>query len=94
VVFPSADVKLYLDARPEERARRRAHDPAHSAGRNSAAVSDVARALEERDRIDTTRAASPLTIADDAIVIDTTELPIDDVVEQVFRLVEQRSQRT
>ena len=91
VVFPDADVKLYLDASPEERARRRAHDPEHTAGRGSAAVHDIASALEARDRSDRTRAVSPLAIAPDAIVIDTTELPIDEVVDQVLTLVEQRS---
>ena len=51
VVFPNADVKLYLDASPEERARRRAHDPSHTAGRGTAAVHDIASALEARDRL-------------------------------------------
>ena len=51
VVFPDADVKIYLDASPEERARRRANDPAHTAGRGTAAVHDVATALAERDRL-------------------------------------------
>jgi cytidylate kinase len=92
VVFPSADVKLYLDASPEERARRRAHDPAHTAGRERGAVHEIAQALEERDRTDKTRTASPLMVADDAIVIDTTQLPIDAVVEEVLAVVAQRSQ--
>ena len=92
VVFPLADVKLYLDASPEERARRRAQDPAHSAGKSGVAVQEIARALEARDRSDSTRAASPLIIAPDAIHIDTTGRPIDDIVEQVLKLVEQRSQ--
>ena len=63
VVFPNADVKVYLDASPEERARRRAHDPAHPRGRGATAVKDVATALEARDLSDRTRAASPLTAA-------------------------------
>lgn len=91
VVFPAADVKLYLDASPEERARRRAHDQSHTAGRGSAVVQDIAGALEARDRSDRTRTASPLAVAPDAIVIDTTGLHIDEVVEQVLTLVEQRS---
>ena len=69
VVFPKADVKIYLDASPEERARRRATDPAHS---GPAAVADVATALTARDEIDRTRAASPLYAAPDAVVVDTT----------------------
>ena len=58
VVFPGADVKLYLDASPEERARRRAHDPAHTGV--PAAVADVATLLTQRDELDRTRTASPL----------------------------------
>jgi CMP/dCMP kinase len=88
VVFPHADVKIYLDAAPEERARRRAHDPAHSGG--PAAVSDVKTLLTERDRSDTTRAASPLYAAADAIVVDTTGRAIDDVVRDVLAIVKQR----
>lgn len=92
VVFPQAEVKIYLDASPEERARRRAHDPQHSAGRGTAAVQDVATALAARDRSDQTRAASPLTLAADAVLIDTTGVPIDDVVARVLELVNRRGQ--
>ena len=86
VVFPDADVKIYLDASPEERARRRAADPAHTSSRNSQ-LSDVATALAERDRSDSTRTASPLAVAPDAVVMDTTGLPVDRVVELVLTLV-------
>ena len=89
VVFPNADVKVYLDASPEERARRRAHDPAHAAGRGATAVKDVATALEARDRSDRTRTASPLTRADDAIFVDTTSLSIDETIDQVLAIVEE-----
>jgi cytidylate kinase len=90
VVFPDADVKVYLDAAPDERARRRAADPAHAAGRTGAAVQDVATALEARDRSDRTRAASPLTRAADAVEVDTTGVPIDAVIERVLALVDAR----
>jgi cytidylate kinase len=90
VVFPNADVKIYLDASPDERARRRAADPAHAAGRGGVAVQDVATALEARDRSDRTRTASPLTCAPDAIAIDTTGVPIDDVIDRVFAIVDAR----
>jgi cytidylate kinase len=86
-VFPDADLKIYLDASPEERARRRASDPAHNAAGSSALV-DVATALAERDRSDSTRAASPLAMASDAIHIETTGVPIESVVEDVMRMVE------
>jgi cytidylate kinase len=86
VVFPDADVKVYLDASPEERARRRAADPAHS-NAQGAGLTEVATALAARDRSDSTRAASPLAVAPDAIVIDTTGVNVDDVVERVMEIV-------
>jgi len=88
VVFPDADVKIYLDASAEERARRRLNDPAHSGG--SAGAAAVAASIEARDRSDTARSVSPLTIADDAILIDTTNLPIRAVVEKILQLIERR----
>jgi cytidylate kinase len=88
VVFPHADVKIYLDASPEERARRRAADPAHSGG--PIALADVATMLTERDRSDSTRSTSPLYIAADAISIDTTGKSIDAVVQEVLAVVATR----
>ena len=85
VVFPNADVKIYLDASAEERARRRANDPAHTGSQSGQAA--VAAAIQARDASDTTRAASPLTLAADAVRIDTTTMPIDEVVERVLDLV-------
>jgi cytidylate kinase len=87
VVFPQAEVKIYLDASPEERARRRATDPAHAAGKGTTAVQDVASALAARDMSDRTRTASPLAIAADAVVIDTTGVPIDEVVARVLGII-------
>jgi cytidylate kinase len=87
VVFPGADVKVYLDASSEERALRRSQDPAHAAGRVSG-VADVAHALDARDHSDRTRAVSPLTRAADAVYIDTTPLAIEDVVNLVLEAVE------
>ena len=88
VVFPDADVKLYLDASAEERARRRALDPSHTGGR--AALAEVASALSERDKSDATRAASPLYAAADATVIDTTDAPIRDVVARVMAIARRK----
>jgi cytidylate kinase len=90
VVFPRADLKIYLDASPEERARRRAHDPAHALSAGTASVGDVATALEARDLSDRTRATSPLTVADDAELIDTTNLSIQEAITRVLDLVERR----
>ena len=91
VVFPDADVKVYLDASPEERARRRANDASHSGSQVGEAA--VAAAIQARDKSDTTRAASPLTLAPDAVHIDTTGLPIDAVVARVLDLVTARLAR-
>jgi cytidylate kinase len=88
VVFPHADVKVYLDASPDERARRRAQDPAHSGG--PSAVADVATALTARDELDRTRSVSPLYAAKDAVVVDTTGKSIDEVVRAVLSLIEAR----
>ncbi len=86
VVFPDADVKIYLDATPEERARRRAADPAH--GGRGEALATVASAMADRDRIDSTRAASPLMIAPDAVVVDTSGLAVPDVVAKVMAIID------
>ena len=88
VVFPNADVKIYLDASAEERARRRATDTAHSGSQAGQAA--VAAAIQARDKADTTRAVSPLAVAPDAVHIDTTDMPIDRVVQRVMELVRNR----
>jgi cytidylate kinase len=89
VVFPHADVKVYLDASSEERARRRAADPAHAGA--GQAVEQVARDLNERDESDRTRSASPLAPAADAHVIDTTGVPVGEVVRRVLDVIEAES---
>jgi cytidylate kinase len=88
VVFPNADLKIYLDASAEERARRRANDTAHTGSEVGQAA--VAAAIKARDTADSTRTVSPLTLASDAVHIDTTTMPINDVVEMVLSLVRAR----
>ena len=88
VVFPNADVKIYLDASADERARRRATDTAHTGSQAGQAA--VAEAIRARDTSDSTRAVSPLTLAPDAVHIDTTTMPIDDVVARVMEIVRGR----
>jgi cytidylate kinase len=88
VVFPNADLKIYLDASAEERARRRATDSAHSGSQAGQAA--VAAAIQARDTADTTRSVSPLSIAEDAVHIDTTGMPIEQVVNRVMELVNLR----
>ena len=91
VVFPDADIKIYLDASAEERARRRLNDAAHSGGQAGEAA--VVESIQARDRSDTTRAVSPLTLAEDAERIDTTGMPIDDVVQVVMGLINRKLTR-
>jgi len=90
VVFPSADVKIYLDASPEERARRRATDAAHTSGRQ-VDVAHVAEDLAARDKSDATRSVAPLAQAADAVYIDTTGMPVADVVARVLALVHEKA---
>jgi CMP/dCMP kinase len=85
VVFPHADVKIYLDASAEERARRRASDSAHTGSQSGQAA--VAAAIQARDTSDITRKVSPLTIAPDAVHIDTTAMSVDEVVQHVLAVV-------
>jgi cytidylate kinase len=85
VVFPDAEVKFFLTATPEVRARRR-YDELRARGQNV----DYAETLEEvrtRDRKDTTRPISPLRQAQDAVVIDSTHRTIDEVVDEMATLV-------
>jgi len=84
VVFPKAQVKVFLDAHPEERARRRAVEHGHEDSRH------VADAMRERDRRDRQRVEAPLVQAADAHFIDTTGLSIDEVEEAILRLVRSR----
>jgi len=81
VVFPDADVKFFLTAVPEERAERRyKEDP-------SATLAETLADMIERDRRDSTRADSPLKIADDAIVIDSTGKSIEEVFAEMMKNV-------
>jgi cytidylate kinase len=84
-VFPDADVKFYLDAEPARRAQRRVRELA-AAGR-SAEPEAVHREIRARDHADMTRADSPLTRAEGAIVLDTTSLTPDQVVDRMLEAV-------
>lgn len=85
-VFPDADVKIYLDATSEARAQRR-FDEDSARGVAVASFEQMKREIEERDHRDKTRADSPLIKADGAVHIDSSHLTIDEVVEEVLRLV-------
>jgi cytidylate kinase len=88
VVFPDADIKFFLTASPEERAQRRFEDE-QAQGAN-VSFADTFADMRERDRRDSTRADSPLKIADDAIVIDSTGLTIQQVFERMMAAVRRK----
>ncbi len=91
VVLPDADLKVYLTADPQARAERRARER-QSDGDASYDVSSAAANLADRDRRDTTRAASPLQAPDDAVHIDGTHLSLDDVIGEVVSHLARESQ--
>ncbi len=82
VVFPNATLKIFLTARHGERARRRQGDEAAAA--RAVAVESVAQDLARRDEIDSTRSVSPLAQAADALVIDTSDRNVDEVVAEIL----------
>ena len=82
VVFPDADYKFYLDASPEERARRRSVEMSGSEDSDS-----VRRSLERRDTIDSTREIAPLAVSNDAMVIDSTGMSIDETVDVILGVI-------
>lgn len=83
VVFPDAEVKVYLDASLDERAGRRFRE---LQGRGETATyEEVRRALEDRDRRDSTRAHSPLRVAPGAIMVNSTGMVVEEVVEEIVR---------
>ena len=84
VVLPGAEVKVYLDATAEERARRRARELRASG--YDVSLDDTLEEIRNRDRIDSQRECSPLTKCEDAIVLDTTGMPVERVIACVVEL--------
>jgi len=85
VVLPEADLKIYLDATAEERARRRYDEIRARGGKTE--YESILRRVKERDRIDSTRDVAPLKAAEDAVVLDSDQLNEDQVFERVLALV-------
>ena len=81
VVLPEADLKIFLQAAPEERARRRAHQTGREAE-----LDRIREAIKRRDRQDSERETSPLKPAPDAVILDTTALSLDEVISRVLDL--------
>lgn len=88
VVFPDAELKIYLTASAAARAQRR-HDQNLSQGRPSD-FDEVLAAVERRDHLDSTRALSPLRPADDAITVDTSDMTIEQVIDHLVELATDR----
>ena len=88
VVFPQADVKIYLDASKPERAKRRFLEL--QAQGKGGTLNKTLKEMEERDRRDQERAVAPLRKADDAVVIDSTSFSVEAVVDRIMREVEKK----
>jgi cytidylate kinase len=83
VVFSDADIKIYLDARREVRAKRRAEERGKE-------TEEVADAIESRDHFDSTRRTSPLTVPEGAVTVDTSDLTLNEVVDRLAGLITSR----
>ena len=88
VVFPNADVKIFLDCSVEERARRRYKQDIEKG--MEITYEEVLESIKERNRLETEREIAPFVKADDAIVVDSTKLTIEEVVEEVIKIIEQK----
>ena len=88
VVFPNAEVKIFLDANPAERVRRRLEEG--RAKGDATTESQLAAQMKERDQRDSTRADAPLTQAPDAVYLDSTPLAIEEVEEAILKIVRAR----
>jgi cytidylate kinase len=88
VVFPGAEIKIFLSASAVERARRRTGDMERLG--HDLTEQAVLERLERRDTADSTRDASPLAVADDAVELDTTGLSVEQVVERIATMAEER----
>ena len=88
VVFPNADVKIYLDATAEERARRRVIQNQEKGIESS--YEEVLKGIKDRDKRDSTREIAPLKKAEDAIYVDSTNLSIEQVVEKIIEIIRRK----
>ncbi len=90
VVFPTATVKVFLTASEAARAERRATE-LRAKGLDEATITAMAADLARRDAADSSRATAPLTQAADAVLVDTSELTLEQVIDRITTLVEQRA---
>lgn len=89
VIFPDADIKFFMTASVDERARRRLTE-LEAVGADPISFEEIRRQIEERDRGDSSRATAPLKQAPDAVLIDTSHLTLDQVVEKMLEKVRER----
>ncbi len=92
VIFPNAELKIYLTASPEERARRR-YEQLKEKGFN-VPFEHLVEKIKERDKMDMEREESPLKPAEDSVIIDTTDKTIDEVVEMIINLAKERMKKS
>ena len=88
VVFPNADIKIYLDASPEERARRRVQQNQEKGILTS--YEEVLKSIKNRDEKDKTREIAPLRQAEDAIYIDSTNMTMEEVTNELVKMIKQK----
>ena len=88
VVFPNADVKIFLDCSLEERARRRYIQDIEKG--ISTTYEEVLESIKERHKLETQREIAPFIKAEDAEVVDSTNLTIEEVVEEIIKIIEQK----
>lgn len=86
-VLPDADLKIYLDASVEERANRRFRE-LKKKNRNNLSIEEIKKDIEYRDKNDSSRKFAPLCAADDAVILDTTDMTVNEVTEKIMLLVE------
>lgn len=87
-VFPNAEIKIYLDATPEERARRRYLQNKENG--IEMPYEEILESVKNRDFIDSTREIAPLKKADDAIYVDSSNMTIDEVVERIKKIISKK----
>lgn len=92
VVFPDAEIKIFLTASLEERARRRFLQ-LQKVGNEELTVEQVMENIKTRDEIDTTRAIAPLQLVDDAILVDNTHINFDETVEEILKIIDEKANK-
>ena len=91
-VFPDADLKIFMDASEHTRARRRQEDNVRRG--KTISLQEMLSEIRERDQRDSQRADSPLIQTEDAIYLDTSEMSLEEVIQQVLRLAKERQEAT